>query len=80
MTYNIDAIRTTLRQCDDGLTMTQIAARSGVPYRAVHRAVSKMPDVYIDRWLPPVGTSPYQAVWCAVEVPENCPHPVRGGS
>lgn len=72
-------IRTTLRQHPDGLTLTEIAEHSGVPYRAVHRAVPKMPDVYIDRWRAPDGAYPYQAVWCVVEVPDDCPHPVKGG-
>ena len=68
-------VRNTLRFNPDGLTLNEIARQSGVPYRYVHRAVAKMPDVYIDRWQPPMGTSQYQAVWCAVEVPDNCPHP-----
>ena len=69
------AIRATLRFNPDGLTLTEIAAQSGVPYRAVHRALPKMPDAYIDRWKAPAGAYPYQAVWCVVPVPDNCPHP-----
>ena len=68
-------VRSTLRIHSDGLTLNEIAHFAGVPYRYAHRAVAKMPDVYIDRWQPPRGTSPYQAVWCSVPVPDNCPHP-----
>lgn len=68
-------VRSTLRIHSDGLTLNEIAHFAGVPYRYAHRAVAKMPDVYIDRWQPPRGASPYQAVWCSVPVPDNCPHP-----
>jgi hypothetical protein len=68
-------VRNTLRFNPDGLTLNEIAQVSGVPYRSVHRAVAKMPDVYIDRWRAPTGAYPYQAVWCSVPVPDNCPHP-----
>lgn len=68
-------VRNTLRLHADGLTLNEIAHFAGVPYRYAHRAVTKMPDVYIDRWKPPRGACPHQAVWCAVPVPDNCPHP-----
>ena len=70
-------VRATLLKHGDGMTINEIAAASGVPYRSVHRAVHKMEDVYIDRWLAPTGAYPYQAVWCAVVMPQNCPHPRR---
>ena len=70
-----EIIRTTLRQHSDGLTLTEIAQHSNSPYRNIHRVIINMPDVYIDRWQLPISSSPYQAVWCIVEVPENCPHP-----
>ncbi len=76
MTPNtILTVRAALRLAEDGMTLNEIAEKTGLPYRAVHRAVPKMPDVYIDRWRAPDGAYPYQAVWCAVEVPENCPKP-----
>lgn len=68
-------VRATLLKHSDGMTINEIASASGVPYRSVHRAVNKMADVYIDRWLAPSGAYPYQAVWCAVKVPDSCPHP-----
>jgi hypothetical protein len=68
-------VRATLLKNSDGMTINEISAASGVPYRSVHRAVNKMEDVYIDRWLAPSGAYPYQAVWCAIAVPNNCPHP-----
>ena len=33
-----------------------------------------MPDSYIDRWTGP-HRGQWAAVWCVVEVPENCPKP-----
>ena len=68
-------IRATLRQHPDGLTLSEIAQHSGVPYRAVHRTVTKMPDVYIDRWTDTGKVTRHQAVWCVVVPPPNCPHP-----
>jgi hypothetical protein len=69
------AIRTLLRQEDDGLTATEIANRISLRPDAVRRALTNMPDVYIDRWQAPVHREPPQAVWCAVVPPENCPPP-----
>lgn len=71
----VPILRATLRQHKDGLTLKQLAEQSGVTYRSVHTSIQTMPDVYIDRWDSPTGRFRYQAVWCAVEVPENCPHP-----
>ena len=36
-----------------------------------------MPDVYIDRWHVAKQQKREEAVWVAVEVPENCPRPER---
>lgn len=71
----VPIIRATLRKHSDGLTLSGIAEHSGVPYRSVHTAMSRMPDAYIDRWVSPKSSFRYQAVWCVVPVPENCPHP-----
>jgi len=73
-------VRATLRFHPDGLTLLEIAHFAGVPYRAVHRAILKMPDTYIDRWQSPVGKHRYQAVWCVVPVPANCPRPNKKGT
>ena len=70
-------VRRLLRSVSDGLTLNEIAERTGCSYRSVHRAVQGMPDIYIDRWQAPEGAYPYQAVWCVVTPPENCPHPTR---
>jgi hypothetical protein len=76
MTHNTtDTVRAALRAAEDGMTLNEIAEKVGLPYRAVHRAVPKMPDAYIDRWRPPNGAYPHQAVWCVVIPPPNCPHP-----
>jgi len=41
------------------------------------KLLENMPDVYIDRWIPKDerGGSKWRAVWCIVEVPEDCPMP-----
>lgn len=72
-----EIIRATLRKHNDGLTLIEIAEQSGSPYRNVHRVINNMADAYIDRWQSPASSCPYQAVWCVVEVPENCPHPTK---
>ena len=68
-------VRATLRQHTDGMTMTEIANTTGIPYRSIYTAVSSMPDIYIDRWIQPNGAYRYQSVWCVVTPPANCPHP-----
>jgi hypothetical protein len=72
---NAPQIRAILRSCADGMTVAQIAMALQLPGKeAVRRSLANMPDVYIDRWEGP-RQGQYAAVWCAVEVPENCPHP-----
>jgi len=34
-----------------------------------------MADAYIDRWIRGEFQKPPEAVWCVVEVPEDCPPP-----
>lgn len=74
------AIREVLQAHPDGLSVHQINVLLGRKENdgATHRAVSVMPDVYIDRWERGVGSqAKYRAVYCAVEIPDNCPHPTR---
>lgn len=58
----------------DGLTTRQLQFRLGIEQRTICKALKAMPDTYVDRW-----TGPYRgqwaAVWCVVEVPEDCPKP-----
>ena len=72
-------IRTALRAAPDGLTTTELSVLSEVTYSTVYKALTLMPDAYIDRWQRPLRPGRMQAVWCVVEVPENCPRPARGG-
>lgn len=71
-----DQIRARLRAAPDGLTASEIAAQLPVYPSAVRTALTRMPDVYIDRWLVRHHIRP-TAVWVAVAVPENCPMPGR---
>lgn len=79
-------IRELLRAHPDGMTHCQIAKAFGIRDMNQPRiALKGMPDAYIDRWVEAVrygtayGTKPgvagYEAVWCVVTPPENCPHP-----
>jgi hypothetical protein len=58
----------------EGLTTRQLQYRLEVDQRTLCKSLKSMPDSYIDRW-----TGPYRgqwaAVWCVVEVPEDCPKP-----
>ena len=69
-------IRALLKAHPDGLSTLEIAARVSRNDNAVFKVLKRMPDVYIDRW----GNKNHQyaAIWCAVRVPDDCPHPLRG--
>lgn len=73
------AIREFLRSKPDGANPKQIAEAlgNGATPHAVHRALSNMPDTYIDRW-EHVAVGAPTGVWVAVKVPENCPRPNTG--
>ena len=75
------AIRQVLQRQTDGVSVSQICkALSGTDMResAVRRALSAMPDVYIDRWERGDGRGgKYRAVYCAVPIPDDCPHPLK---
>jgi len=70
-------LQTKLRQLlqeHEGMTTRQLSVHVGSDLRDITKALKAMPDSYIDRW-----TGPYRgqwaAVWCVVEVPEDCPKP-----
>lgn len=67
-------VRSLLRQYPEGLTPLKIAEITGMHPANVRTALRAMPDVYVDRWIPG-KRGQFEKVWCAVYVPENCPHP-----
>ena len=71
-------IRELLRQNDDGLTIEDIATQLAMHADACRRVLPEMPDAYVDRWVGPFRGQ-YQAVWCVVVPPENCPRPTKAG-
>jgi hypothetical protein len=70
-------IRAALRQHADGLTLSELAKLLGIGTETLRPSIRSMPDVYIDRWLPPKRGLEFAAVYCAVVVPEDCPKPER---
>jgi len=58
----------------DGLTVRQLEFALDVDMRTLTKSLKSMPDGYIDRWVGP-NRGQYAAVWCVVEVPEDCPRP-----
>jgi hypothetical protein len=80
-------IRAALRQMPDGTTIAVISAITGLQRDTVRQALPCMPDVYLDRWelaakgrLRPSSTSvpQWRAVYIAVPIPPNQPHPTKG--
>ena len=71
---NHKLIRDYLNKHLDGRSVDEIAAFLVKKPDVIRIGLSTMPDVYIDRWEGPYRGQ-YRAVWCTVEVPENCPKP-----
>lgn len=71
-------IRAKLRSNPDGLTVRQLLQddTKKTSISNTHNALRAMPDTYIDRWQA-VSRSTYAAVWCAVDVPDDCPKPKK---
>ena len=73
-------LRAILKSHPEGLSTVALSNMTGRNNTNVGRLLHNMPDVYIDRWekykfgAHNVG---YQAVWCIVTPPDNCPHPTR---
>lgn len=67
-------VRDMLRKHPDGMTPLQLAEALGIHVANVRTSLRAMPDVYVDRWRPGKLGS-FEKVWCAVPVPEDCPHP-----
>jgi hypothetical protein len=73
---NQNVIRELLLRHSDGLTTPQIQSLIGKSRNFVHMALRAMPDAYIDRWtISEANRGQFEAVWCVVIPPENCPHP-----
>jgi len=70
-------IRMLLQKYHDGLTLLDISSYLHMNYTNAGRILEKMPDAYIDRWIPKVGKGrgKWSAIWCVIVPPENCPMP-----
>jgi len=74
-TSRIDQVRRMLRENADGLSISEILARSGLKSNNVYRILRRMPDAYIDRWVRNNTNHQTSAIWCVVIPPEDCPRP-----
>jgi len=70
-------IRQILRSEEDGCTIAELADRLDAKKMSIAAALAAMPDTYIDRWTDAGQQRPYEAIWCVVTPPENCPKPER---
>lgn len=75
-------VRVVLRQAPDGMKAKEIAKHLQARTDSVRAALTNsMDDAYVDRWEPVPNNSgrgkpaTFEAVWCVVPVPANCPHP-----
>lgn len=69
-------IRALLRAHPEGMTTRDLVVTTKASDKSVRHSLGSMPDAYIDRWEFP-RQGPLAAVYCVVEVPENCPRPER---
>lgn len=68
------AIREMLLKHPYGLTRQELSDKLGIHVANIKTAILGMPDVYVDRWM--MGErKQYKKIYCAVSVPEDCPHP-----
>jgi hypothetical protein len=58
----------------EGMTTRQLSALVDSGMRDINRSLKTMPDAYVDRWTGP-ERGQWAAVWCVVDVPEDCPKP-----
>jgi hypothetical protein len=68
-------VREALRAAPDGMTVKNLMAVVPIDRSHTQKILKVMPDAYIDRWIKFKTT--YEAVWCVVTPPENCPKPTR---
>ena len=73
-----DLIRELLRNSEDGSTVAELSLDLKAKTTSIYSALTRsMPDAYIDRWTEAGQGKPYEAIWCVVVPPENCPKPTR---
>jgi hypothetical protein len=77
--YNKE-VRAALRAHPDGLTTSQLHELIKAPDGRMRAVLRSMPDAYIDRWQTRGDKKYLSAVWCVVEVPDNCPRPDKSGT
>jgi hypothetical protein len=70
-------IRELLRKEEDGSTVAGLSFDLDAPKKSIASALEHMPDAYIDRWTEAGQGRPYEAIWCVVIPPENCPYPTK---
>lgn len=66
-----------LHKHEDGLTINWLAEFLKLSTDSVRGALENMPDAYIDRWTKLPADKTYEAVWCVVVPPPNCPKPEK---
>ena len=70
-------IRALLRQFEDGMTVRSVSEYIGASLAVTYNSLNLMPDAYVDRWtMTETSNGKFEAVWCVVIPPENCPHPM----
>ena len=72
---NHPRIREYLKRHPDGATVAEICEFFGIVGKSkgnVSTTLHLMPDAFIDRWN---NKGRLEAIWCLVEVPEDCPRP-----
>ena len=70
-------IRNLLRKEEDGSTIAGLAFDLDAPKKSIASALENMPDAYVDRWTDAGQSRKYEAIWCVVVPPEDCPQPER---
>ena len=70
------AIRETLLESEDGMTIQEIADKLGCGYKSIQKTIKVIWGVYIDRWAVP-KRGQFAAVYMCVEVPPHAPHPTE---
>ena len=63
-----------LLQGHEGMTTRQLSQLVDSGMQDITRSLKAMPDAYVDRWTGP-ERGQRAAVWCVVDVPEDCPKP-----
>ena len=74
---NPPIVRAMLKKSEDGLSPKELSEITGISRDHLYKVLDAMPDAYIDRWTFPHGSGHPTAIWCVVDVPENCPKPKK---